>query len=117
MDQQKKRESNRKWREANLEKARECTRESMRKWREANLEKARERSKEWIRKWRKTNPEMDRERNRELQRKKSAELSNSYILHELLIARSTLRASDIPAELIEAKRVHIKTLRLLKEQK
>ena len=109
---EKENERKRKWRTDNPERAREIDRKARRKWRAKNPEKMRE----LAHKWRAKNLERARELDRNLQHKWSAELSDSYVSNRLT-ERTTLRASDIPAELIEAKRVHIKTLRLLKEQK
>lgn len=62
-----KRESTRRYREANLEQERERVRESNRKWREANLEQAREQDRESARRWREANPEKFRENMRKWQ--------------------------------------------------
>ena len=43
---------------------RSCMRESRRKWRKANLEKAREACRKSVQKWREANPEKHREYNR-----------------------------------------------------
>jgi uncharacterized protein YjiS (DUF1127 family) len=50
-----------------------------------------------------------------LNRKRSATLDDVYIKHLMTDQSQWLRTSDIPAELIEAKRSHLKVKRLLKE--
>lgn len=63
--QEKAREYQRKWRNANPEKAQEINRKSNRKWREVNPEK----NRESVRKWCEANPEKAQKSNRKAKQK------------------------------------------------
>ena len=64
----KNREKARRWRAANIERARELSRESMRRQRAADPERARELGREYARRWRAANPERAREVSQESNR-------------------------------------------------
>lgn len=111
-------EKSRKWREANLEKARE----SVRKWRASNRERglvyARkyyasnpEKVRERHRKWRAANPEKVRERARKSWRRMADNINDSYL-------KSQLKKCDLPItpETIEYKRIQLKLYREIKNQ-
>lgn len=93
----------RKWREANLEKARE----SVRKWRASN----RERGLVYARKWRAANPEKVREWARKSWRRMADNINDSYL-------KSQLKRCDLPItpETIEYKRIQLKLYREIKNQ-
>lgn len=108
----------RKWREANLEKARE----SVRKWRESNRERglvyARkyyaanpEKVRERHRKWRAANPEKVREWARKSWHRMADNINDSYL-------KSQLKKCDLPItpETIEYKRIQLKLYREIKKQ-
>lgn len=111
-------EQSRKWREANLEKARE----SVRKWRESNRERglvyARkyyaanpEKVRERHRKWRAANPEKVREWARKSWHRMADNINDSYL-------KSQLKKCDLPItpETIEYKRIQLKLYREIKNQ-
>ena len=111
----------------NREKRRERNRIRMNKWYNS-LSKA-EKSELYKKgkKWVENNPERNREtKNKwasnnkakiaESQRRLISNLSACYIRGQLS-SRNTLTASDIPDELVNAKREHIKLIRKLKEYK
>lgn len=111
-------EKYRKWREANLEKARE----SVRKWRESNRERglvyARkyyaanpEKVRERHRKWRAANPEKVREWARKSWHRMADNINDSYL-------KSQLKKCDLPItpETIEYKRIQLKLYREIKKQ-
>ena len=107
------RASVRRWRKANLEKARENTRqwiarnperhrENVRKWHKENVERNREKARQWIaknperhrenvRKWREENPDRNRERQREWRQ------ANPDRLAELSAGRRAWRLKATPA--------------------
>ena len=96
-------EKYRKWREANLEKARE----SVRKWRESN----RERGLVYARKYYAANPEKVRERHRKSWHRMADNINDSYL-------KSQLKTCDLPItpETIEYKRIQLKLYREIKKQ-
>lgn len=100
---EKVRERIRNWQRQNPEK--------IRAYADANLEKIRARE----RKQHASNPEKYRELRRKTRAKSRRDLSNGYINRLLTHKHPFLRAADIPEELIEVKRQHIKLVRKLKE--
>lgn len=96
-------EKYRKWREANLEKARE----SVRKWRESN----RERGLVYARKYYAANPEKVREWARKSWHRMADNINDSYL-------KSQLKKCDLPItpETIEYKRIQLKLYREIKKQ-
>jgi hypothetical protein len=114
---EKVREKNREWRKANHDKARHAVKE----WREAN----RERNSAGKRRWRESNPDKvmkskrayfssNHERIRHLSNSRTNDLADSYV-RSLLTERSSLTAKDIPQDLVELKRAHLKLHRTLKD--
>lgn len=85
----------------------QCEAEKYRKWREANLEKARES----VRKWRAANPEKVREWARKSWHRMADNINDSYL-------KSQLKKCDLPItpETIEYKRIQLKLYREIKKQ-
>lgn len=88
----------------------EKSRALARKYRENNLEKSRDRSREW----RNNNRDKFHEIQAKSRNKAKEDLSDRWI-KKVIAANSKLRTSDIPASLIDAKRIEMKINRLLKE--
>jgi hypothetical protein len=101
-------ERRRDYREKNID----ACKERERAWREKNREKL----KDTVRRTREKNRERIRDRERDRTGKEVAELTNTYV-KDVLRRHTGLRSSDIPPELIEAKRLEIKLKRLIKELK
>lgn len=114
---------NKKWAKANPDKIRAAHK----RYRETHLEKLNKRSREWTknnpeakarvnRKWIENNPEQYRAYKRKQQQRARDKLSDSYV-RGMLSLRTSLVPSDIPQELVDAKREHIKLHRKVKEAK
>jgi hypothetical protein len=123
------------WAKANPEKAKD----SNAKWYKANTEKANARNKAWQKAnrervnaasyaWKKAHPERMKEcnaawheANRDNQNARQAEkrkaMPDWYIKQIIIITSSIPKQANIPAEMIEAKRVELKLNRLIKELK
>ena len=85
----------------------QCEAEKYRKWREANLEKARES----VRKWRESNREKVREWARKSWHRMADNINDSYL-------KSQLKKCDLPItpETVEYKRIQLKLYREIKKQ-
>lgn len=115
----------REWRKNNPERYKELQAKSQKKNYANRKEKRLSQFREWYARnrtycveraveWGKRNPDRKRDLINASQARGRAELRNSYI-KRLILETTGMRASDIPAPLIEAKRVHLKVVRLLKE--
>lgn len=107
------------WRARNIEKERDRTisRRGTRKvssaaWRKTNPERV----KASFAAWRKANIEKVRRTKKKEQAQHSSSLSDQYIKQQIY-NRTGLRFAKICSELIEAKRLHLKVLRLIKEKR
>jgi len=93
----------------------------------ANSESVKQRAKKWkdenkarhletVRRWQASHPVRTKELKQKCKRKARTTLSDSYVKQELA-RKTTLRHSDIPQELVELKRAHLKIHRQLKAKK
>lgn len=108
-------------READPETAREKNRLRQRKWNAANPDKLRNRIERWKKahpeqakaiqdNWWKSNPEASKG----YQKKYRENLDDSYV-RKVIAAHSTLTAADIPQDLVDLMRAHIKLSRTLND--
>jgi len=103
MTKEERKDYMRKWREAN--------KDYMCKWREAN----KERESENARKWRETNKEKEKARLIKLKALNVKELRDYYV--KQILRQQGFKSEQITPELIELKRITLKTKRLCRQLK